>query len=417
MQQIHYKELQDTIHRLNSDNVFKDKDVVLFGFCNATEEAFKMLCDVGVSVKAILDNNPNKQGQIYKGTPISAPEEIMHIGEDSMVCIAARAYTSMKEQLISMGFDGEIIKLVDYDPYSEPSLDAAVVSQKRERLERGLQVLKGIKNSYADSFILVCPYYSLGDVVNALSYYPYFAENRNVKNTVVAVIGKSAAEIAYMYGYDSVKTLSWTSMTELVQALLWTRDCECYIAHNDKPYTVDLAKVLNIRRVNHEKIYCCGTYGLPITTKPVHPHRYRETDVISKIKLGKSVILSPYANSVVLLDDKLWEEITDYYKLQGYDVYTNVVGDEKPINGTMALTAKISEMIPIVEKAGTFIGIRSGLCDVIKYSNCDKYAFYPDTYYSDTRWKLIDVFELDGWTNIEMGEKMTWERIKERMQK
>ena len=39
------------------------------------------------------------------------------------------------------------------------------------------------------------------------------------------------------------------------------------------------------------------------------------------------------------------------------------------------------------------------------------------TYYSDTRWKLIDVFELDGWTNIEMGEKMTWERIKERMQK
>ena len=416
MQQVHYKELQDNIHRLNADMVFKGKNVFLFGFCNATEEAFKMLCDVGVDIEAILDNNRNKQGQFYKDVPIVSPEEVLNIGGNSIVCIAARAYTLMKEQLISIGYIGDVIKLVDYDPYSEPSLEPEVVSQKKDRLKRGLGVLDDIKKHYPEKSILLCPYYSLGDVVNALSYYPYYARNCSTDATTVVVIGDSAAEIAYMYGYDDVETFSWKVMTELVQAVLWTKDTCCYIAHNDKPYTVDLGKALYIRKINHEKIYCCGTYGLPITTNPVHPQRFRESDVIKGIKRGRSVILSPYANSVVLLDEKLWEKIADHYKVKGYDVYTNVVGNEKPIRGTAALAAMISEMIPIVEKAGTFIGIRSGLCDVIKYADCDKYAFYPDTYYRDTKWKLIDVFELDGWTNVEIVDGMNWEGLKERMQ-
>lgn len=414
MQQIHYKELLNTINRLNAAKAFDGKDVVLFGLCNATEEAFNLLCNTGVNVKAILDNNTNKQGQLYKGIPIRSPEVVLSLGVNSMVCIAARAYTSMKEQLISIGYKGEIIKLVDYDPYSEPSLDAEVITQKKERLERGLQLLNSIKNRNAGRFLLVCPYYSLGDVVNALSYYPYFADKRGVEDTVVCVIGEPASEIAYMYGYDNVEKLSWTSMTELVQAVLWTKDSNCYIAHNDKPYTVDLAKVLRIRKLNHEKIYCCGTYGLPITTKPVHPYRYKSTASINKIKKGKTVILSPYANSVVLLNKGLWEGISEYYKRQDFEVYTNVIGDEKPVSGTKPLSAGISEMIPIVENAGTFIGIRSGLCDVIKFSECNKYALYPDTYYSDTKWKLIDVFELEGWTNIEIGDGMNWDKLKER---
>ena len=416
MQLIHYKELQDNVNRLNADKVFNGKDVFLFGLCNATEEAYNLLSDAGVIIKAILDNNVNKQGKLYKGIPVMAPEEIRHAESDSIVCIAARAYASMKEQLISIGYTGEVIKLVDYDPYSEPSLEPSVIAQKKERLNRGLKVLKEIKNRHDKDFILICPYYSLGDVVNALSYYPYFAKDRGVENTTVAVIGEPSAEIACMYGYDNVEKLSWVTMTELVQAALWTKDPDCYIAHNDKPYIVDLARILSAHKTNHEKIYCCGTYGLPITTKPIHPHRFFDAAALNTIKQRKSVILSPYANSVVLLDDSLWEDIAAYYVSQGYDVYTNVVGDEQPVRGTLALTAKISEMIPIVEKAGTFIGIRSGLCDVIKFANCDKYALFPDTYYSDTKWKLIDVFELDGWTNIEMGEEMNWEKLKERIQ-
>ena len=79
MQQIHYKELLNNINCLNAAKAFDGKDVVLFGLCNATEEAFNLLCNTGVNVKAILDNNTNKQGQLYKGIPIRSPYLVQKI--------------------------------------------------------------------------------------------------------------------------------------------------------------------------------------------------------------------------------------------------------------------------------------------------------------------------------------------------
>lgn len=98
-----------------------------------------------------------------------------------------------------------------------------------------------------------------------------------------------------------------------------------------------------------------------------------------------------------------------YYADKGYQCFTNVAGEEKPLAGTVAISPGISEIESVVEHAGTFVGIRSGLCDVIRSANARKIALYPDYNYSDTRWKAIDIYALNGWENIVIKGEGVWE--------
>ena len=68
-------------------------------------------------------------------------------------------------------------------------------------------------------------------------------------------------------------------------------------------------------------------------------------------------------------------------------------------------------MKSVVERAGTYVGIRSGLCDVIRDVNAKKVAFYPDYNYSDTKWKAIDIYALAGWENIIVRGENEWEKL------
>ena len=69
-----------------------------------------------------------------------------------------------------------------------------------------------------------------------------------------------------------------------------------------------------------------------------------------------------------------------------------------------------------VERAGIFVGIRSGLCDVLRTADCKKVALYPDYYYCDTRWKSIDMYSIEGFQNIVVKDDDTWEEVKKRIE-
>ena len=112
------------------------------------------------------------------------------------------------------------------------------------------------------------------------------------------------------------------------------------------------------------------------------------------------MIFSPYAKSVSNIPEIFWKDRISEYQDRGYTLFTNVSGDEEPLPGTVALSAPLDEMQSVVEQAGTFIGIRSGLCDVIRYAKADLTAVYPDVYYSDTKWKMEEMYHLDGWNNL-----------------
>ncbi len=410
MDRKHYEEMVSNLNRLADAGEIQGKIIYLFGHCNATEELANLLLERGLPVRAILDNNSAKYGSAYLEIPVVPPERILEeSAEDTAVCVAARAYAAMKGQLEKLGYLGNVWKLVDYNSFAEYSLSEDTFRQKYARMKRGLAVKEMLEEKYPGCYKVLCPFSALGDVFLAMSYLPYFLEQRNVKTCVVGVVGTACAQTAALFCPEGsyVESFSQKDMDELLQACLYTGQDDFFIAHQDRPYVIDLHRALYIKCIPLEQIYRVGIFGLPADTVPVKPkaERLRIFPDLQKISRGRAVIFSPYAKSVTMLSETFWTGIVQDFKRKGYQCLTNVIGEEKPLAGTMGISPAIAELQSAAEWAGTFVGLRSGLCDVLRYAKCRKTAFYPDYHYCDTKWKAIDMYALEGWENFVVKEE------------
>ena len=423
MDKLHYEEMASALNGLEEEKSIQDKKIYLFGHCNATEELIDLLISRGYHPLAILDNNENKHGKDYKGIVVLPPHEILKENqEETIVCIVARAYAAMSEQLRKLGYHGQIRKLVDYNSYADYSLSEETIHRMKKRVTRGKVILDNLNQKYSGYLKIFCPFSALGDIYYMMSYLPYFLKNRNIKRSVICVIGKACSQVARLFCHEReskansnnceyyLEYFSQKDMDEMIQAALYTKDADTFIAHQDRPYVVNLYKALYVKNIPLEQIYCCGVFGLPKDTVPVKPFNFRVYRDLDKIPKHEAVILSPYAKSVTALHSDVWDRIVNYYKSVGKECYTNVVGDEVPIQGTIAISPQLAELKSVVEQAGTFVGIRSGLCDVIKTAEAEKIALFPDYNYCDTKWKAIDMYPLVGWENIVVKDDFEWKK-------
>jgi len=125
--------------------------------------------------------------------------------EEVIVCIAARFYEAMYSQLRKLGFTGEIRKMIDYNTYAEYSLSDETIGRKWETFGGG----------------------------------------------------------AALFAHCPVEIIEQKELDAAIQAELYLQDDKAFIARQDSPYVVNLAKALYIKKIPLEKIYCCGVFGLP----------------------------------------------------------------------------------------------------------------------------------------------------------
>ncbi len=418
-----YEEMVSSLKGLEREKGIQGKKVYLFGHCHATEDLADLLLSKKYCPAAILDNNPNKHGNLYKGIPIVKPQTILSDGqENTVVCIAARAYAAMSRQLKRLGYRGLVRKMVDYNSYADYSLSGETVKRMKEREERGERLLAGLSGKYPGYFKILCPFQALGDICFMMSYLPYFLQRREVVKCVIGVVGNACGQVAELYCPEesgvvkaaggffryAVEVFSQKDMDGMIQAALYVRDGNVFIPHQDRPYIVNLSKALYLKRIPLERIYCCGVFGLPPDTEPVKPTGFYEDVEAGDIRPGNAVILSPYAKSVAALPKGIWHDVVGHYRSLGLECYTNVAGNEEPLPGTRAISPQIRAMKSIVERAGIFVGIRSGMCDVLNTAEAKKIALYPDYNYSDTQWKAVDMYRLNGWENIVVKDGFKW---------
>lgn len=418
MEKILYDEMVENVNIINDEMQLSSKKIFLFGHCNATLELIDLLESKGVMTTAILDNSEAKQGQQYKGAIVVYPRQIGELAgdnpaKDSIVLITSRFYASMLQQLRELGYEGPVHKVVDYNTYAEYSLSEDTISRMRAREEHGEELLKELSDKYNQYFKVFCPFNALGDIYFMISYWPAFAKKKDVDSVVFCVLNHSLADVIYMFGDYPVEIYEQKELDAMIQAVIYTQDPNSFIAHQDRPYVVNLSKALYIKKIPLEKIYCCGVYGLSVDTIPAKPnvseHVYRD---IKSVPEGKTVIISPYAKSVTSIDRKVWEDAVDYYIGAGYKCFTNVIGDEKPLDGTEAISPSLLEIRSVVERAGTFVGIRSGLCDILREAKAKKIALYPDYNYCDTKWKSIEIYNIEQFEyNLLATEVIEWEKL------
>lgn len=128
-------------------------------------------------------------------------------------------------------------------------------------------------------------------------------------------------------------------------------------------------------------------FGLPATAKRDKPQFNEDKEYIIKIfesaglLLGKTALIAPYSTCIMEseLFANMWEKIAKKLQSEGWSVATNCFGEEKPIAGTAALSISYKDIVPFLDAAGKFIGVRSGLCDIISTSTCEKSIFYGES--------------------------------------
>ena len=413
-----YEEMITSLNEVGKTIKLTDKRIFLFGHCNATLELIDLLQSKSLKVTAILDNSEAKQGQVYKGAIVVYPGHINELAGknpkvDSIVLITSRFYASMLKQLRELGYDGPVRKLIDYNTYAEYSLSDDTIARMTAREKHGEELLNSLSEKYPNYFKTFCPFNALGDIYFMMSYWEAFAKNQTIDKVIFCVPNPALTEVIRMFGEYRVEVYEQKELDAMIQAALYTHDKNTFIAHQDRPYVVNLSKALYIKKIPLEQIYCCGVYGLPKDTVAAKPNANRLVyKDIENIPEGKAVIFSPYAKSVTALNPKIWEDAVNYYNSMGYKCYTNLVGDEKPLIGTESISPSLLELRSVIEKAGTFIGIRSGLCDVIREAKAKKIALYPDYNYCDTKWKAIEMYWIDQFDhNLLATEEIKWETL------
>lgn len=406
MDENHKLEMYHILAGKIASHAFDGKKVIVFGHCNATERMIDYLFEQGINPEIILDNNLAKQGLSYHNIPILSPNSIQrYSNQDSIVLIATRFFPEMSSQLIRLGYAGEIVqigKFTSYNSFTEYSLSEETLEGRLTRIKKGVRILEKIRFQYLKHHLVICPNKAFGDVYWACAFLPAYCKKNNIsmKNVVIIVIGESCAQVAELFKMKNIVILSNSEMDGIVQTVVFTQEQNCIIAHQDLPYTDNIIKWINKHFLSFIDYYRFAIYGLDKSIAPILPHEFVPFENREQIPKDKSVIMSPYAKSVVNLSTQYWEEIAADYNKQGFHVYTNTANSEQPIKGTVSINIPISQMPSAVEHAGTFVGIRSGICDVIYNANCRKVVVFPDCYYSTTPHKVAEFFALPNWEVI-----------------
>lgn len=145
-------------------------------------------------------------------------------------------------------------------------------------------------------------------------------------------------------------------------------------------------------------------FNLPDYSKPQHP-KFKNYDAeIANIMRdkglikGKTVILSPYSNTLLDLPDIFWEELARNLQKEGFCVCTNSGDDTEPaVRGTIPIFFPLTIAPQFVEKAGFFIGIRSGFCDVISGTKAKKVILYDkrNRFYMGSAYEYFNLKDME----------------------
>jgi len=137
--------------------------------------------------------------------------------------------------------------------------------------------------------------------------------------------------------------------------------------------------------------------GLPLYVSPIRPLPLSKS-ILEAAKIfqennlpaGKTILLAPLARSYPCRLPKTWfENIINLLNDEGFVVVNNIsnkaafssvddINNEEKFNGTIPIKLPIDLVIPFAELCGNFLGIRSGLCDLLAFSNVKKIIIYPE---------------------------------------
>lgn len=382
------KEIVEKLDMLLEEEVLLNKKIVLFGANKASQEMCCYLKEKGCTIAAVVDNNQKKWGQAPFGVMTYQPEEFLKPYCDNYVVLIVSQYAKeMTAQLNQLGYElGKQIFIVKklFRKY-DTSHDAFLYFEKNIR--KGQSVYDNVTTSKQMEFqkLFICPYVGNGDIYLLGQFLKPYCEKNGIENYLITVVGNSCGKIAKMFNWQNVVVLSQEDSDNLVSYVrfIGLEESKVMILNDCYQQPVN-RRFRGYKGMDFYKMFQQLVFHFEGSERfmnqenlPTEEEVLRYVDEYG-LEKGRSVILAPYANTISKVSLAMWQEIAESYQEKGYKVYTNGFGEnEPPIEGTKQMSAPFSVMKSLVEYAGVFVGLRSGLCDIIASSNAKKTIFYP----------------------------------------
>lgn len=255
----------------------------------------------------------------------------------------------------------------------------------------GFLIYQKIRRSYPDKKrpIYVYDYSGLGDVYVFCLYLNGNEKELSSKDIILTVIGNGCKKVTDLFRLPNVEVLS--SLESI---------CLTYLSNIAGP-DLDIHPLTPFPQHVFSDIYAHYLYGKRLNMAEVYAHvllGLREARILypsiglgdnsnklnnffsktHQLRQGKTVIISPYANTVIGYPTSFWILLIQKLIGLGFSVYTNCNGSEPEITGAPALDFPLEIAEQVLNYAGFFVGIRSGFCDIICNTSAYKVIIYPE---------------------------------------
>lgn len=337
----------------------------------------------------ILDNNETLQHTNKSGIPIYKPEKILSPFKPKALIFvySPKYYKQMSIQLEGLGYKRNKHFFVLHDDFfiKKNTFTESLINYYRTLIgKRNLNQLKKQYGQDVHFFMIRC---ATGDVYLVCKYLKQYLINHNITNYIILGDAKGITKIPQLFGYSRTISLSSCIADYVQQAWEFYQfdNFHLLMYWRNLPFHYSFARMLekftfldsfHYWIFNNEIDYSQLDRPVFKDSTPELIDKYEKLGVVK----GRTVIISPFAYSVKKGHSDFWQTIIDELAKLEYRVFVNV-DDELEINSftnCRKIFFPYSEAKVLLEYAGFFLALRSGLCDILSdIDNCKRIILYP----------------------------------------
>lgn len=361
------------------------KQIVIFGASAASLEIIKSLREHGLQPNAVIDNDTRKIGRECMGLRVQKPEDALLPFDASVVILlfSGRYYREITLQLEKFGYEKgrHIFRLNDR---MDESLWVTLKCLGYVLL--GYLAYRRLSRKYPGHTLLLAPYTGTGDVYLAGLFFREYVKRHEIGNYVFVTVSGACKKVAEAFGVEKIEVIPRLSADYIIKCdralrLKWPLvilNDSWAEEHTNLLQWIRGYKDLSFDRMFRHFVFDFGDdveYQLP----PPGDNAAQVDALFAKHRLikGRTVVLSPYSNTLFEIPPDVWKAIVEHCEARGVAVCTNSAGAAEPaIEGTVPVFFPLGIAREFLDAAGWFVGVRSGLCDIISASSCKKIIFY-----------------------------------------
>lgn len=358
------------LYQLNT-NIGTGKKVCIFGTGIDAKRILTELAEKNIHVDFFADRTPiSKKIKNLFDRPVLSEDELINM--DCIVIIVSTFWEEISDRLLKKGINNILI--------------APIISYDMVVMDEQYLFAVGDVNFKKDIMYICCscpPYGSAGsgDTLYVAALVKSYKEAHPMVKKVCLIVPEKYKElVARFSAVDEIiasKSLV-SALTKYSRANgIWKR-CNYIYGHftNEwlKNESLGLYKGRNL--VSCFKEFVMDLPELCELEYPQFQQTYQNDDIDKN-----TIILMPYAVSVIMLPEFFWEELGRKLVELGFNVYTNIKDEsEKVITGTKKISEPIDRMAQICEKSFAVISLRSGMCDILSMTNTTLLIINPQEY-------------------------------------